>query len=67
MMRYLLAVVAALMLAGCAVVPVPVPGVGVGVGSPVYRSGYPYHRYPYGGYPYGGYRYPYGRPYGYGW
>ena len=63
-MKYLLAAVAAIMLAGCAIVPVPVPGVniGVGPGAPVYRSGYPYHRHPYDGH-----RYPYGRPYGYGW
>jgi hypothetical protein len=60
-MKFLLAGVAALLLAGCAVVPVPVPGpgvsVGVGVPAPVYRYGYGHRHYPrghYGHYPYRG-------------
>jgi hypothetical protein len=63
-MRLLMVALAALMLAGCAVVPVPAPvpyggyvapGVSVGIGvGPVYGGGY--RHYPYRGY-YG--RHPY--------
>jgi hypothetical protein len=66
-MRLLLGALAALMLAGCAVVPVPAPvpygyaapGVSVGIGvGPVYGGGY--RHYPYRGYYRG---YPYGHHY----
>lgn len=65
-MKYLWVALAAVLLAGCVVVPVEPygyasPSVGVGVGVPVYR---PYSYGPYYGpyyrpYPYYGYRYPY--------
>ena len=60
-MKFLWAALAAMLLAGCAIVPAPYPyasqgvSVGVGVGVPVYGYGsYPYHRSPYysRGYPY---------------
>jgi hypothetical protein len=62
-MRLLWVALAAVLLAGCAVVPAPYPyaapgvSVGVGVGVPVYRGGYHghrYHRHRYHG--------PHGRP-----
>ena len=54
-MKWVLVALAAVMFAGCAVVPAPYPyaavpepgvSVGVGVGVPVYRGGY-YGHYPY--------------------
>jgi hypothetical protein len=62
-MKLLLAVLAAVLLSGCAIVPAPYPyaavpepgvSVGVGIGIPVYRGGghshhHPYHRAPYRG------------------
>ena len=69
-MKYLWVALAAVLLAGCAVVPVEPygyasPSVSVGVGAPVYRPYYgPYYGGPYYGpyyhpNPYYGYRYPY--------
>jgi len=60
-MKLLCAALAAMLLAGCAIVPAPYPyaspgvSVGVGVGVPVYGH------YRYGSYPYHGPRYPYRR------
>ena len=55
-MKLLWLAFAAVMLAGCAVVPVPgpyvAPNVSIGVGVPVYRHGYRhggYYRHPYYG------------------
>ena len=62
-MKLVWVALAAVLLAGCAVVPAPNPydpyvaapsvGVGVGIGVPVYRGGYgPHHHHGWGHRPY---------------
>ena len=62
-MKLLWVALAAVLLAGCAVVPAPYPdpyvvgpsvGVGVGIGVPVYRGGYGHYHHP--GWRHGPYR-----------
>ena len=69
-MKYLWVALAAVLMAGCAVVPAPYPyaapgvSVGVGVGVPIYRGGHrPYYRHGYGHYGHG----YYGRRHNRGW